>query len=96
MFCLSFITKSMVISEGFLTSGLSGSMPRLFLLFLPVNCGSIFNFKESGMDEFLSVKNLLIVSALQLWGIAALFCKAAYLEGLRRREYCLGVRGIIN
>lgn len=33
---------------------------RLFFLFLSVNCGSVFNFKESGMDEFLSVKNLLI------------------------------------
>lgn len=63
MFCsVSFIAKSMVISQGFLTSGPSGSMTRLFLLFLPVNCGSIFNFKESGMDEYLSVKNLLIVS----------------------------------
>lgn len=59
-FCPYFIAKRMVISEDFLTSGPSGLMTRLFFLFLSVNCGSVFNFKESGMDEFLSVKNLLI------------------------------------
>uniref|UniRef100_A0A2I3GH42 Uncharacterized protein n=1 Tax=Nomascus leucogenys TaxID=61853 RepID=A0A2I3GH42_NOMLE len=40
-----------MISEGFLTSGPSGLRTRLFLSFLSANCGSVFNFKDSGMNS---------------------------------------------
>lgn len=60
LLCLYLIAKSMVTSEDFLTSGPFGLMTRSFLLFLP-EIGSVLSFKESGMDEFLSVNNLLTV-----------------------------------
>ncbi|EAX10291.1 hCG2019237, partial [Homo sapiens] len=40
-----------MISEGFLTSSPSGLRTRLFLSFLSANCGSVFDFKDSGMNS---------------------------------------------